>query len=125
MWAFMVAPLLELANEDHIPRFISELTLSPEAVDGLIKDPQDRGEAVRPLFESLGGNLVDYYFSVGNGTVFVIYDLPDAEALQAVSLRVIAGGVATNFTTHRIITSAEAVAGIKKAGDISYSPPAS
>lgn len=106
-----------------MPRFISDLTLSPEAIDGLIKNPEDRGEAVRPIFEALGGSLVEYYFGVGQGNVIVIYDLTDADSLQALSLRVIAGGTTSRFTTTRIITSAEAVEGIKKAGDINYRSP--
>ncbi len=108
-----------------MPRFISELNLTPEAVDGLIKNPQDRAEAVRPMMEAFGGNLVEYYFGVGQGNVIVIYDLPDADSLQALSLTVIAGGTTTNFRTQRIITSAEAVEGIKKAGDVNYRPPGS
>ena len=108
-----------------MPRFISELTLTPEAIDGLIKNPQDRGEAVRPMFEALGGNLIEYYFGVGQGNVIVIYELPDDDSIQALSLRVIAGGTTTQFRTTRIITSAEAVEGIKKAGDIDYRPPTS
>ena len=108
-----------------MPRFINDLKLSPEAIDGLIKNPQDRGEAVRPLFEALGGNLIEYYFGVGQGNVIVIYDLPDADSLQALSLKVIAGGTTTEFNTTRIITSAEAVEGMKKAGDINYRSPTS
>lgn len=91
----------------------------------MIKNPQDRGEAVRPLFEALGGSLVEYYFAVGQGKVIVIYELPDADSIQALSLRVIAGGTTTDFSTTRIITSAEAVEGIKMAGDIDYRPPTS
>lgn len=106
-----------------MPRFISDIKLSPEAISGLIENPHDRGEAVRPLFEALGGNLVEYYFGVGGGNAVVIYDLPDADSIQALSMKVIAGGTTTDFKTQRLITSAEAVSAIKKAGDINYQPP--
>ena len=108
-----------------MPRFISELTFTPASAQGFINNPHDRAETIGPLMESLGGKLIDYYFTVGNGTVFVIYELPDADAVQAVSLRVVADGVVSDFKTQRVLTSAEAVEGMKKAAAINYNTPAS
>jgi uncharacterized protein with GYD domain len=31
----------------------------------MMQNPQDRGEAVRPVFEAFGGSLEEYYFAVG------------------------------------------------------------
>lgn len=108
-----------------MPRFLSEIKFSREAMQGLIDEPQDRATSIAPVMESLGGRLVDYYFSVGNGIAFVIYDLPDVDALQAVSMRVLGDGVISEYRTHRVLTSAEAVEGMKKAAAISYSTPTS
>lgn len=46
-------------------RYISEITLAPQAVDAMIKNPHIRADAIAPLFESAGGKLIEYYFGVG------------------------------------------------------------
>jgi len=104
-------------------RYISEVSFSPQAVDAIIKNPLNRAEAVTPLFEAAGGKLIEYYFGVGQDSVFVIYELPDEIALQALTMAVFAGGAITSFKSTQIITSAEAVEAMKKAADIAYQPP--
>ena len=104
-------------------RYLSEISLSPQALDAFIKNPSNRAEAVRPMFESVGGTLVEYYFGVGQGKVYVIYELPDDTSLAALSMAVLAGGAGTSFKTTAIITAAEAVDVMKQAGEIAYTPP--
>ena len=104
-------------------RYISEITFAGQAVDAFIKNPHNRGEAVTPLFEAAGGKLIEYYFGVGQDNVFVIYELPDDIALEALIMAVLAGGAVTSAKTTAIITSAEAVEAMKKAAEITYNPP--
>ena len=55
--------------------------------------------------------------------VFVIYELPDDIAVEALIMAVLAGGAVTSAKTTAIITSAEAVEAMKKAAEIIYNPP--
>ncbi len=40
-----------------MPLYMYQLSYTPEAVAALVKEPQDRIEAVRPAIEALGGKL--------------------------------------------------------------------
>ena len=41
-----------------MPLYMYQLSYAPEAVQALVREPQDRIEAVRPAIEALGGKLV-------------------------------------------------------------------
>ena len=41
-----------------MPLYMYQLSYTPEAVAALVREPQDRIEAVRPAIEALGGKLV-------------------------------------------------------------------
>ena len=41
-----------------MPLYMYQLSYTPEAVAALVREPQDRAEAVRPAIEALGGKLV-------------------------------------------------------------------
>jgi len=44
-------------------RYLIEETVTSQAVAALMKNPHDRTEAVRPVFESVGGKLEHYYIA--------------------------------------------------------------
>jgi uncharacterized protein with GYD domain len=52
-----------------------------------IRDSVDRAEAAAKMFESLGGSLVDIYWTLGQYDLVVITEFPDDEALSAAVLR--------------------------------------
>lgn len=104
-------------------RYLFEANLTAQAVDALIKNPHDRAEGIGPMIEAMGGKLDAYYFAAGQGTIYVIYHLPDEVSLEALSMVVLAGGAVTSFKTTPVLTSAEAVEAMKKAATILYKPP--
>ncbi len=48
-----------------MPHYLIQAAYTSEGWAGLVKAPQDRAEAVRPIVERLGGKLTDFYLSVG------------------------------------------------------------
>jgi uncharacterized protein with GYD domain len=106
-------------------RYLFEMQISPQAVDTLIKNPNDRAKVMRPLFEALGGKLEEYYMAAGANTVYVVGYLPDEVTLLAINMATFAGGALTSTKATPILTAAEAVEGMKKAADIAYKPPSS
>ena len=42
-----------------MPLYMYQVSYTPEAVAALVREPQDRAEAVRPVIEALGGKLVE------------------------------------------------------------------
>jgi uncharacterized protein with GYD domain len=89
----------------------------------MMQNPQDRGEAVRPIFEAVGGSLEEYYVAAGENTVYVLCELPDLANLEAITMVVLAGGAVKSVKTTGLLTAQEAIDVMKKAGDLVYRPP--
>ena len=106
-------------------RYLYEAALTPQAFAGFIKNPQDRAQTFRTLYEAVGGKLEEYYFAVGQNTVYVVGQFPDEIAVEALGMAVMAGGAVTSVKATAILTAAEAVEAMKKAGSIGYKPPSS
>lgn len=104
-------------------RYLLQISVKPEAYATMMQNPQDRGEAVRPVFEAVGGSLEEYYFAVGENTVYVICEVPDFDSLMALNMAVLAGGAITSAKSAGLLTAKEAVDVMKKAGDVVYRPP--
>ena len=57
--------------------YMIQSTFTADAWAIMAKTPQNRGEAVRPAIEQIGGKLISYYFSFGEYDSVVIAELPD------------------------------------------------
>jgi uncharacterized protein with GYD domain len=88
-----------------------------------VQNPQNRAEAVRPIFEAVGGRLHEYYVAVGENTAYIIADIPDHASVAALGAAVHAGGAVDSIKSTPILTAAEAVETLKKASEIGYRPP--
>lgn len=106
-------------------RYLYEMVLAPQAFAALVKNPGDRIEANRAVVESVGGELLEYYFAVGTNTVYTIMEIPDTLSAEALTMAVLAGGAVTSIRATAILTSAEAVDAMKMAGGTGYQPPSS
>ena len=106
-------------------RYLFEIGIAPQVFSTMIKNPHDRAEATQPMFEALGGKLEEYYFAVGQSTVYAVAQIPEEVSLEALTMAVLAGGAVTSVKSTAILTAAEAVVAMKKAGDIVYRPPSS
>ena len=72
---------------------------SKEGISNLVKNPQDRSEAVRSLIESVGGRMEAFYFALGEDDVVVIAEVPDNVTMAALSMAVSASGSLSSFKT--------------------------
>ena len=105
-------------------RYLMQITLVPQAFTALVQNPDNRAEAVRPIFEAMGGRLEEYYFAVGENTVYTLGEMPDHVSMEALTMAVLAGGAVTSTKSTAILTAKEAVDAMKKAKDVGYRPPA-
>ena len=78
-------------------RYLFEIGIAPQAFATLIKNPQNRAEAVKPMFEAFGGKLEEYYLAVGHSTFYVVAQLPDEISTEALTMATLAGGAVTSF----------------------------
>lgn len=104
-------------------RYLLQVSIAPQAFATLIRNPNDRAEAIRPIFEAVGGRLEEYYFAVGESTVYVLGDVPDHVSVEALTMAVLAGGAVTSVKFTALLTAKEAVDAMKKAGEVTYRPP--
>ena len=105
-----------------MPFFLQQVSYTPEAIAKLIANPQDRFEAVRGPIEKLGGKIKDSYFAFGPSDVVLITEMPDNVSAAAIALAFAAGGSLRSCQTTALMTNAEAMEAMRKAGTCGYKP---
>jgi len=105
-----------------MPFYLHQVSYTPEALAKLIASPQDRFEAVRGPIEKLGGKIKDSYFSFGPSDAVMITEFPDNTSAAAIALAFAAGGALRTVQTTALMTTAEAMDALRKAGTCGYKP---
>ncbi len=103
--------------------YMVQAAYTAEAVAAMVKKPEDRGEAIRPVVEKLGGKLVGIWFCFGEYDVVGISELPDNVSAAAFAFAVSQGGKVKALKTTPLMTGSEAVQAMKKAGGAGYRAP--
>jgi uncharacterized protein with GYD domain len=103
-----------------MPHYLVQVAYTPEAWQALIKNPQNRVEAVRPAIESLGGQIKEGWFAFGDYDVVVITEMPDNVAASALAIAFSSGGACKTVKTTPLLSAAEAVEALKKASNTGY-----
>ena len=106
-----------------MPSYLIQASYTAQGVAGLVKSPEDRSAALRPMVEGLGGKIESAYFAFGDFDIVLIVELPDSVSMAALSMAAGAGGAATNIKTTVLIPMSEGVEAARKAGSIGYRPP--
>ena len=106
-----------------MPHYLVQAAYTPEAWATLVKNPQDRIKAIAPAIERLGGKVQDGYLAFGEYDIVVICEFPDNVSAAAFSASVAGAGSVKAFKTTPLITTADSVKAMKKAGTSTYEPP--
>ena len=106
-----------------MPRYLIQASYSTQGVSDLVKNPQDRAAAVRPVIERLGGSIESFDFAFGDYDVVAIFQVPDNVSAAAFAMAVGASGALGSFKTTVLISMEEAVEAMRKAGSVGYRPP--
>jgi uncharacterized protein with GYD domain len=105
-----------------MPLYLTQVAYTPEAWKALVKNPQNRMDAIRPAIEKLGGRIVSGYLSFGDFDAVAIAEMPDHVAAAAFAMAIAAGGACRDVKTTPLLTTAEAVEAMKQAGGSGYRP---
>ena len=62
-----------------MPHYLLQATYTSGAWDTLMKNPQNRFEAIRPPIEKLGGNIEHGWLAFGEDDIIAILQMPDNE----------------------------------------------
>src|SRR5262249_59354147 len=72
--------------------FACSWSTSSEARAGMVKHPQDRLDAVRPVIEQLGGTIERRWLAAGEYDIVLVCQLPSTVSAEAFSMAASAGG---------------------------------
>ena len=106
-----------------MPFYLVQASYSPQATAAMIKNPQDRAAAVRPVIERMGGKLHGLWFAFGEYDAVVIAEMPDNASAAAVAMAVGSSGGISAYRTTPLLTTAEAMEAMKRAGGAGYQAP--
>jgi uncharacterized protein with GYD domain len=88
----------------------------------MLKHPQDRAEAVRKPVEKLGGKITASWLAFGDHDLIAVLEMPDNASAAAFAIAAAAGGSLKNVKTTPLLSIAEGVEAMKKAGASGYKP---
>jgi uncharacterized protein with GYD domain len=107
-----------------MPVYALQVAYTSLAWAALVKTPENRLEAVRPVVERLGGSIVGGWFSFGEYDVLLICDMPNPSSAAALSMAFAAGGAVKTSKTTPLMTFDEGIEALRKAKDAEYAAPA-
>jgi len=103
-----------------MPFFCHQVSYNKEAWKRLVADPQDRLDVVRAPIEKLGGKLQTAYFAFGPFDAIAITEMPDNVSAAAIAIAFAAGGSVAHVQTIPLMTAAETVEALRRAGTCGY-----
>ena len=101
-----------------MPLYIYRGRYNAEAVKGMMTVPDDREAAIAKVLQNAGGKLLAYYLTFGEDDFLTIADCPDHHAALALAIAGAAGGSISDMKTTVAVTSKEAMAAFKRAGEL-------
>ena len=106
-----------------MPRYLIQVSYSQQGISELVKNPQNRAEAVRPVIERMGGRLVSFDYAFGDYDVVVIAEAPDNVTAAALAMAIGASGTSSSYKTTVLLSMEEAMEAMRKATSMGYQPP--
>jgi uncharacterized protein with GYD domain len=87
----------------------------------MVASPEDREAAIAKVIEKAGGKLIAYYLTFGEDDWLLIADCPNNEVATTIAIVGAAGGSITDTKTTVAMTSKQAMAAFKAAGELAKS----
>jgi uncharacterized protein with GYD domain len=116
-------PKNRLPKGNEMAHYLIQSGYTADAWNKLVKNPEDRTEAIRPVIEKLGGKLEGSWFAFGEHDLVLIVQMPDNVSAAAFALAAAAGGALRSFKTTPLLEYSEGLAALKLASKSGYRPP--
>ena len=104
--------------------YLTQVAYNPEAWSKLVANPQNRFDAIRGPIENLGGKLLHGWFAFGEYDAVCVIEMPGQVEAAAIAIAFSAGGACKTVKTTPLMTAAEGIDALKKAGKSGYKAPA-
>src|SRR3990170_6716553 len=106
-----------------MPIYMIQASYTSGAWGRLVQRPENRMEALKPVIEQLGGQLLDWYYSFGEYDVMLLIDVPDNVKAAAASMAVAAGGAVKAIITTPLMSPEDGFDALLLAQGAGYRPP--
>jgi len=106
-----------------MPFYLVQASYATPSVASMVKSPQDRAAAIKPMIQKMGGKLQGMWLAFGEYDIVAIVEMPDAVSAAAISMAIGSSGSMSAYRTTPLLTMEEAMAAMKKAGGAGYKPP--
>ena len=105
-----------------MPTYMIQGSYGIEGLSAIVKEPQNRIQAIKPAVENLGGKLINAYFCFGDYDFVLIVELPDNISAVGISMAFGAGGAVKSIKTTPLLSATETMEAMKKASAAGYRP---
>jgi uncharacterized protein with GYD domain len=89
----------------------------------LVQRPENRMEALRPVVEKLGGEIIAWYYAFGDYDVVVLFDVPSNVNAAAFAMAIAGSGAVKDFKTTILMSPDEGFDALLLAQGAGYRPP--
>jgi uncharacterized protein with GYD domain len=96
---------------------------TPEAWQRLIENPEDRREVASAVLETLGGKLHGFWYALGEGDAFILFEAPNSIAAAAFSTGIVARGSLRAAETIALLSVEETMEMLTMAQELPYRAP--
>jgi uncharacterized protein with GYD domain len=104
-------------------KYLIEETIASQTYAGMLRQPEDRFEALKPVFKAAGCKLEQGYASSIENKAYLIIESPDLNSVYTVGANFMASGAATSIKYIPLLTLSETADICRKAANLAYRPP--
>ena len=108
---------------ERLASYLIQAAYTNETWAVLVKNPQNRAHAIKPVIEKLGGSIKGLWLAFGEYDAIGIIEMPDNVSAAAFSLAASAGGGVKALKTTPLMTVEEGIEAMTKAGSCGYESP--
>ena len=103
--------------------YLARFTLTPATWARLLEKPEDRRQALEPVFAAAGGKLHGFWYAFGDADGYVLGEFPDDVVAASTLTKVAASGAFASVSTTKLLTVEEMLAALRGAGGVEYRAP--
>jgi uncharacterized protein with GYD domain len=103
--------------------YLVRFTLTPATWARHIEKPEDRRQALEPVFAAARGKLHGFWYAFGDADGYVLGEFPDDVVAASTLTKVAASGAFASVSTTKLLTVEEMLAALRGAGGVEYRGP--
>jgi len=103
--------------------YLFHLVQTPATLAKLIAAPEDRRAVTEPIFKSVGGSVLGFWYGVGGSDVYVLGELPDDVVSTSLATKVAASGAFSSVTTTKLLSVEEMLTALGVSAATAYRAP--